>query len=65
MAERNFAFEQVGCELPLVKEEVVEMREESGLWRIEWEDGTVRETTWVGMAWYAKHWDDEATVEPL
>lgn len=63
MKGNNFAFEQVECKYPRVREEVRQMGAESTEWIIEY-DGMVRETWMVGMAWYAKHFDDEATVEP-
>jgi hypothetical protein len=44
---------------------VKEMRESASEWRISFADGTTRETTLAGMAYYAREWDDDATVVPL
>lgn len=38
------------------------MREGAGEWLIEWEDGTERSMTLVGIAWYAREFDATATV---
>lgn len=46
-------------------DEVTEMEAEAEEWRIEWSDGSSRTTTLAGLAYYAKYWDDEATVIPL
>jgi hypothetical protein len=43
---------------------VDEMRDESETWLVEWTDGTSRTTTLVGVAWYARVFDPEATVTP-
>jgi hypothetical protein len=32
-------------------------------WRVEWDDGSSRTTSLVGLAYYAREWDDEATVK--
>lgn len=65
MEEKNFAFEQVEPKYPHVVEELDEMRAESNRWRIVWEDGTERETTWAIFAWIAREFDTSATVTPL
>lgn len=44
---------------------VEEMRDDAEEWRIEWDDGSSRETTLAGIAWYAREFDEEATVTPL
>lgn len=44
--------------------EVEEKREEADAWRIEWEDGSSRETTLAGIAVMAED-DPEAEVTPL
>lgn len=44
---------------------VDEMRAEAATWRITWHNGTTRTTTLVGMAWYARTFDPDATVTPL
>jgi hypothetical protein len=41
------------------------MRNESGTWRVKWSDGTERETTLVGLAWYAREFDPDAEVTPV
>jgi hypothetical protein len=38
------------------------MRDESATWRVKWADGTERETTLVGLAWYAREFDPDAEV---
>lgn len=63
MKKKNFAFEQVDAKYPDVKREVDEMRQESDTWIITWPDDA-RETTMVGLAWYAREFDDEAVVTP-
>jgi hypothetical protein len=35
------------------------------VWRVEWEDGTSRETMIAAMAWYAREFDPAATVTPV
>jgi hypothetical protein len=41
------------------------MRNESATWRVKWADGTERETTLVGLAWYAREFDPDAEVTPV
>lgn len=46
-------------------EGVEEMRDSAEEWRIDYDDGTARTTTLAGIAYYAREWDDEATVVEL
>lgn len=41
------------------------MRETAERWRITWADGRARTTTLVGLAWYAREFDDDAIVTPV
>lgn len=77
----NFAFEQVQCKYPLVKESVeewvAEQPEKVGIadgddefidqdrWLIEWDDNGSRATSIAGLAFYADEWDEDATVTRL
>lgn len=44
---------------------VESMRKDADEWQIEWADGPHRETKLAGIAWYAREFDDEATVTLL
>lgn len=48
-----------------VARRVDEMREVSDRWLIAWDGGREAVTGMVGLAWYAREFDDEATVTPL
>lgn len=64
MQDRSFAFEQIECENDHVADEVANMADESERWLVVWRDGSQRTTGIVGLAWYAREFDDEATVSP-
>lgn len=38
------------------------MRADAETWTVAWEDGSKRSTTLVGLAWYAREHDPDATV---
>lgn len=61
--KKNFAFEQARCKYPSVKAEVDEMRKESDTWIITWPHGATT-TSMVGLAWYAREFDENAVVSP-
>lgn len=61
--KKHDAFEQVECKYPAVKAEVDEMRQKSDEWIITWPHGALT-TTMVGLAWYAREFDDDAVVSP-
>lgn len=66
MDEKHHAFEQVESDRELLKEDVEKFKDGCTEWEIEFDDGTpTRRTTIAGIAYYAYHFDDNATVTAL
>lgn len=64
VAARGVHSDQTDDEAPMLPD-VAAMQEEADEWLVEWADGTERRTTLTGVAWYARAFDDDATVTPL
>lgn len=64
MASHNQTLtEQAAAEPPAAA--IDAMRATAERWRVTWTDGRERTTTLVGLAWYAREFDDDATVTPV